>query len=71
MKIPPLFLVAVAVTAAAAMVGARRSAGAGATVPPDAVAWHGASELYRNLALYFGKRALACEARYWEAVKHG
>lgn len=63
--------VLLAITAAAALasaVGARRAAGA-ATVSPEAVAFHGAAELYRNLAMFFGKRALACEARYWEAVK--
>lgn len=56
--------------AIASVAGARRAA-AGATVSPEAVAFHGAAELYRNLAMFFGKRALAAEARYWEAVRHG
>jgi hypothetical protein len=56
--------------AVAASVGARRAA-SGAAVPPEAVAFHGASELYRTLAVFFGKGALAAEARYWEVVGHG
>lgn len=65
-------LAAACVTAAlVSAYGARRAAGPGTQVPPAAVGYHGAMELYRNLALYFGKRALQAEARYWEAVKHG
>lgn len=51
--------------------GARRTAGPAAQVPPAAVGYHGAWELYRNLAVFFGKRALQAEARYWEVVRHG
>lgn len=54
----------------AAAVSARRKAPPGA-LPADAVAYHGAWQLYRNLAVYFGKRALVAEARYWEVVGHG
>lgn len=56
--------------AVASVIGARRVAGA-SSVPAEAVAFHGAAELYRSLALFFGKRALAAESRYWEAVRHG
>ncbi len=56
--------------AAVSAYGARRAAG-DAPVSAEAAAYHGAAELYRGLALYFGKRALACEARYWEAVGNG
>lgn len=71
MKTYQVLAVVCGVAALATAYGARRAAGANATVPAEAVAWHGATELYRNLALYFGKRALVCEARYWEVVKHG
>jgi hypothetical protein len=37
-------------------------------VPPEAAGWYGAMELYRNLALWAGKRALQAEMRYWKAV---
>lgn len=65
--------VALCVTAAAAVVsayGARRAAGT-ASVPPEAVALHGAAQVYGGLAAYFGRHALRAEARYWEAVRHG
>ncbi|WP_371591256.1 hypothetical protein [Streptomyces sp. NBC_00470] len=55
----------------ASAVGARRAAGSGSEVPAAAVGYHGAMELYRNLAVFFGKRALEAEARYWEVVRHG
>lgn len=70
MKAYHVLFVLCAGAAVATAYGARRAATSGATVPPEAVAWHGAAELYRNLALHFGKRALICEARYWEVVKH-
>jgi hypothetical protein len=50
--------------------GARRTADA-ASVPPEAVALHGAATLYGQLAAFFGRHALRAEARYWEAVRHG
>lgn len=62
------------VTAAAAVAsayGARRTAGSSASVPPEAVALHGAAQLYGSLAAFFGRQALRAEARYWEAVRHG
>lgn len=71
MKVHEVLLVVCGVAAVATAYGARKAAGSGATVPAEAVAWHGAAELYRTLALHFGKRALLCEARYWEVVKHG
>lgn len=70
MKVHHVLVVVFAGAALATAYGARRAAGAGAQVPAAAVGYHGAWELYRNLALYFGKRALVAEARYWEVVKH-
>lgn len=55
----------------ATAVSAKRAAGAPGGVPPAAVGYHGAWELYRTLAVFFGKRALASEARYWEVIRHG
>lgn len=71
MKGHHIVLVAVAGLAVAAVVGARRAAPAAAQVPAEAAAFHGAWHLYRNLAIYFGKRALVAEARYWEVIGHG
>lgn len=52
------------VTAASAQ---RAAAGVG-TATPDAVAYHGAWQLYRRLAVFFGTRALLAEHAYWRAV---
>lgn len=71
MKTYQVLAVVLGTAAVVTAYGARRAAGSGATVPAEAVAWHGAAELYRNLAVFFGQRALTCEARYWEVVKHG
>lgn len=38
-------------------------------VPPEAVGWYGAMELYRTLALWAGKRAMSAELNYWKAVR--
>jgi hypothetical protein len=57
--------------AVASVYGARRAATGGATVSAEAAAFHGAAELYRTLAMFFGKQALRAEARYWEAIKNG
>lgn len=64
-------LIAAGFTAAAvgSAVSARICAPTGATVPGDAVAYHGAMLAYGRIARWAGDRALACEARYWEAVK--
>lgn len=70
MKVQHVLAVVFLGAAVASAVGARRAAGA-ASVPAEAVAFHGAAELYRNLAVFFGKRALAAEARYWEVVRNG
>lgn len=37
-------------------------------MPPEAVGWYGAMELYRSLALWAGKRAMSAELNYWKAV---
>jgi hypothetical protein len=61
-------LVAVGAVVAVAYAVTRPERDAGANVPPGAAGWHGAMELYRTLALWAGKRALAAEMHYWEAV---
>jgi hypothetical protein len=55
--------------AVASTYSARRSAGGPVTA--EAAAFHGAAELYRSLALFFGKQALRAEASYWKAVGNG
>ncbi|MYR11931.1 hypothetical protein GTY62_15225 [Streptomyces sp. SID724] len=37
-------------------------------VPPEAVGWYGAMELYRTVAMWAGKRAMSAELNYWKAV---
>lgn len=53
----------------AVAVSAQRSAAGVGTASSDAVAHHGAWQMYRRLALYFGRQALRAEANYWQAVK--
>lgn len=67
-KVTHVLMVITAAAAVASAIGARRAAAAGARVSPEAVAFHGAAELYRNLALWFGKQALRAEAAYWKEV---
>jgi hypothetical protein len=57
--------------AAASVYGARRSAPSGSVVPADAAAFHGAAQVYRSLAVFFGNQALRAEAHYWKAVGNG
>lgn len=71
MKFKTVLALACLTAAAASVYGARRSAWAGAEVPPEAAAFHGAAELYRSLALFFGRQALRAEAHYWKAVGQG
>lgn len=35
---------------------------------PRALGYYGAMSLYRNLALWFGKRAMDAELSYWKVV---
>lgn len=61
------------VVAAAALVVVVYSATSGrreseTDIPTQAVGWHGAMSLYRNLALWAGKRAMSAELNYWKAV---
>lgn len=58
---------ALAVVAYSALSGRREQEAS--AVPPEAVGWYGAMELYRNLALWAGKRAMAAELNYWKAVR--
>lgn len=60
-------VVAVAALVAVAYVATRKDP-EGTNVPPAAVGWHGAMELYRNLALWAGKHAMHAELNYWKAV---
>ena len=34
----------------------------------EAEAYHGAMQLYRTLATFFGKKAMLAEAAYWKAI---
>lgn len=61
-------LLAVATLAAVVYVATRREPDTAVNVPPAAAGWHGAMEVYRNLAVWAGKRALQAEMKYWEAV---
>ena len=61
-------LLAVAALVAVAYVATRREPDGPANVPPMAAGWHGAMELYRNVALWAGKRAMQAELNYWKAV---
>lgn len=64
---PLVVAVAALAVAAYAAVASRREAESG-VVPPQAVGWYGAMELYRNVALWAGKRAMDAEVNYWKAV---
>lgn len=61
-------LLAVAALAVVVYTTTRREPEDAVNVPPTAAGWHGAMELYRNVALWAGKRALQAEMKYWEAV---
>lgn len=49
-------------------VSAQRAAKGVGRANPEAVAYHGAMQLYRTLAVHFGKRAMLAEQAYWKAV---
>jgi hypothetical protein len=61
-------LLALAALAALAYVTTRQDDESAVSIPPGAVAWHGAMSLYRNVALWAGKRAMSAEMNYWKAV---
>lgn len=61
-------LLAVAALVTIAYVVTRPAEESAVSVPPRAAGWHGAMELYRNLALWAGKRAMQAEMHYWKAV---
>jgi hypothetical protein len=61
-------VLAVAAFVTVAYVTTRKDPESAANVPPGAVGWHGAMELYRNVALWAGKRAMVAELNYWKAV---
>ena len=61
-------LLAVAALAAVAYVVTRGDEEGAVNVPPSAAGWHGAMSLYRNVAMWAGKRALQAEMQYWKAV---
>ncbi|MFJ3812587.1 hypothetical protein ACIPWE_40290 [Streptomyces sp. NPDC090073] len=58
----------VAAVVALAYVATRRDDESVVNVPPGAAGWHGAMSLYRNLAVWAGRRALEAEMHYWKAV---
>ena len=58
----------VAALVAVAYTMVRREPESAGNVPPAAAGWHGAMELYRNVALWAGKRAMQAEVNYWKAV---
>jgi hypothetical protein len=64
----PSTVLAVAALVATAYVVTRRDQDSAVTVPPNAVGWHGAMEVYRTLAQWAGRRAMLAELHYWEAV---
>lgn len=57
--------------AAASLYGARKSAPSGAGVPAEAAAFHGAAQVYRSLAVFFGNQALRAEKHYWKVIGNG
>ena len=61
-------VLAVAAFLTVAYVTTRKDPESAANVPPRAAGWHGAMELYRNVALWAGKRAMVAELNYWKAV---
>lgn len=61
-------VLAVAALAVVAYTVTRKEPDEPVNVPPNAAGWHGAMEVYRNVALWAGKRALQAEMKYWEAV---
>lgn len=68
MKFRHVLALAVITAAAASVYGARRAAPLHSGVPAEAAAFHGAAELYKRLALFFGHQALRAEQSYWKAV---
>ena len=71
MRAAHVVLVLAAAAAVVSAYGARKAAVAGAHVPPEAVALHGAAQFYGSLAQFFGRQALRAESHYWKAVGHG
>jgi hypothetical protein len=61
-------LLAVAAVVALGYVVTRGDDESAVNIPPGAVGWHGAMALYRNVALWAGKRAMEAEMHYWKAV---
>lgn len=70
MSARPWLLVTAGFTAAAALtaISARLAAPAGASVRTDAVAYHGAMQVYGGIARWAGRRALHVEHLYWKAI---
>lgn len=64
----PSTLFAVAALVATVYAVTRRDQDSAVTVPPRAVGWHGAMEMYRGVAQWAGRRAMLAELHYWEAV---
>lgn len=62
-------VLAVAALVAAAYAATRSEQDSAVNIPPRAVGWHGAMDLYRRIAVWAGRRAMAAENKYWEAVR--
>lgn len=62
-----LVLVGVVALGVAVYAGTRTDDENAASIAP-AAGWHGAMEFYRRIALWAGRRAMAAENKYWEAV---
>ena len=63
-----LVLLGVAALGAAVYASTRTEDESAVNVPATVAGWHGAMEFYRRIALWAGRRAMAAENKYWEAV---
>lgn len=62
-------VLAVAALGAAVYAATRGEQESAVNIPPRAVGWHGAMDLYHRIAMWAGRRAMAAENKYWEAVR--
>ena len=67
-RIVTVSMAAAALGAALASACGQRGSVESDTIGGEAVAYYGAWSLYRNLAVFFGKRAMIAELNYWRAV---
>lgn len=62
-------VLAVAALVAAVYAASRGEKDSAVNIPPNAVGWHGAMDMYHRIAMWAGRRAMAAENKYWEAVR--